>query len=122
MNETWTDRAIKFLRHWNEFLLIPIALVLWKLHVWYIVWFDPTAAPPDAGIFSFAIGAVIVSLFLRGFNWLVLRINFPDTFKYLTEEMETDLWLLDPRQRVLYGLVWYFLSLFAMILLYKTGF
>jgi hypothetical protein len=111
----------RFLRNWNEFLFIPVALILWKLHVWYITAFDATAATPDAGIFSFAVAAVIIALFLRGFSWLIIRINFPGAFKYLTEYWELDLWQLPRKQRVYVALLYYFGVLYSLIFLFKTG-
>lgn len=110
----------RFIRNWNEFFLIPIALILWKLHAWYMISFDPTAGVPDAGIFSYAIAAVIMSLLLRGSAWLIMRINFPGAFKYLTEYWEIDLWLLSRKQRVWVALCYYFGVLLSLILILKT--
>lgn len=121
--EDWKDTLLKAFERWNEFLLIPIALILYKIHVWLLPLYDPTAAPPDAGIFSFGLALLVILLFVKGIVWLLIKISWPGFYHYLDTKLEKDLWLIDdPSYRVLYALLFYFGILFAAVLLFKTGF
>lgn len=121
----------RFLIQWNELVTIPLAIVIFWLGGAFIRLVDPTAGLFDGGIFQIIIFAVAAFLFLHGIAWLVLRITFPEAFKYLDEVFEVDIsdpenkpvpqeWKLTKYQKCVLVLFYFFGCLFAMVLLARV--
>jgi hypothetical protein len=82
---------MKFLKLYNEWLTLPLALVIFFVFPEFIRHFDPSAGAYDAGIFHGAIYAIAVFCLFSGFSWLMMWFNFPELKKYLDDKAETDL-------------------------------
>lgn len=73
---------------WNEYITIPIALLLWYLSPYLIHLVDSTAATYDTGIFQIILFAIIQLLIFNGIVWLIIRWTFPGIYKFLDEALE----------------------------------
>ncbi|HUU40631.1 MAG TPA: hypothetical protein VMW42_06815 [Desulfatiglandales bacterium] len=121
----------RFLIQWNEFVSIPLAIVLFWIGGSLIRWLDPTAGLFDAGIFQIIIFAVAAFLFLHGIAWIVLKITFPKAYFFLDEIFEIEIerfenepipqeWKLSTYQKCVLVLLYFFGCLFAMVLLARV--
>lgn len=81
----------RFIIIWNEFLTIPLAMILWAWSDDLIRMVDKTAAAYDGAIFQKILFAMIAMLFFNGFAWLMIKINFPRIYEYLDNVFETHL-------------------------------
>lgn len=84
-------RFIKFLFNWNEVITLPFAMLLWYYSADLIRFFDPTAAAYDGGIFQIILFTVIQVLVYNAVAWLIIKITFPDIYKYLDSFLEANL-------------------------------
>lgn len=80
-----------FARQWNEFLMLPAALVLWKCSELFLKWIDPMAAPFDSGVLQKFTYAIVGTLCVRFVSTLLMRINFPAVHRYMYSHFERDL-------------------------------
>lgn len=81
----------RFFVTWNEFLSIPLAMILWAYSDDLIRLVDKTAAAYDGAIFQKILFSMIAMLFFNGFAWLMIKINFPKVYDYLDNVFESDL-------------------------------
>lgn len=81
-------KIIEFLANWNEFITIPLALLLWYLSPMLLRTLDPTAGVYDAGIFQVILFTVIQFLVYHGVAWIVFKITFPKAYKYFDNKFE----------------------------------
>jgi hypothetical protein len=81
----------KFLRTWNELLTIPLALTLWYFSPSLLRWVDPTAATYDYGVFQVILFAIIQFFIFTGVVWVYLKITFPKLYKYLDDNVGTEM-------------------------------
>ena len=107
---------MKFFKKWNEFLTIPLALLLWWASIPALRWLDPTSAVYDAGVFQTIIFAIIAVLTFNGFAWLLLKINFPIIYKHLDDNLDKDFKILPRWQQALYALCIFALYLLSLVL------
>lgn len=120
-----------FLIEWNEFLTIPLSLVMFWLGGLLIRGVDPSSGLFDPGIFQIILWAVSAFLFLHGVSWLVIRITFPRLYKFLDTVFDYELDYnagdlipddskLTKYQKCVLSLVYFFGCLFAMVLLARV--
>lgn len=77
-------RIVRFiLTEWNEFITIPLGLLLFFVFPYLIRAMDPTSAPYDAGVLHSFVAAICGMLIIHGFAWLLLRISFPGIYHFL---------------------------------------
>ncbi len=121
----------RFLIQWNEFVSIPLAVLLFWIGGSLIRFIDPTAGLFDAGIFQIIIFAVAAFLFLHGIAWIVLKLTFPKAYLFLDEVFEAEIarpendpisadWKLSKYQKCVLVLLYFFGCLFAMVLLARV--
>ena len=117
----------KFLIQWNEFVTVPLAVVLFWLGGALIRWIDPTSGLFDGGIFQIIIFAIAAFLFLHGMAWIVLKITFPKAYRFLDDQFEEEMELspsvgtnLTIYQKCVLVLLYFFGCLFAMVLLARV--
>lgn len=122
-----TNAFKRFLMQWNEFLTVPLAVLLFWLGGSFMRWIDPTAGLFDAGIFQIIIFAVAAFLFLHGIAWIILKITFPKLYRFLDEQFEKEMELsptvgtnLTTYQKCVLVLFYFFGCLFAMVLLARV--
>jgi hypothetical protein len=108
---------MKFFKRYNEFLVLPVSLILFFVSPYIFHSIDETAATYDIAVFQKIIFGMIVFSFSTGNVWLILRLTFPQVFKYLTEYFDNDFSSLNPNEKC----VKLFLSL-AVFALYLLGF
>lgn len=78
----------RFLKEYNEWLSIPIALMLFFVVPTIYRYFDHTASAFDPGyLHSIILGFIIVN-FASGIAWLMLRLNFPTLYHFWDNDME----------------------------------
>lgn len=85
-NKIWN-----FLKIWNEFITIPIAIVLWYFSDTFLRWIDITSATYDAGIFQIILFTIIQFLIYTGVIWIYMKITFPKMYKYLDDVVDENL-------------------------------
>ena len=108
----------RLLKRYNEFLTIPLGLILWVLSVPLIRLIDPTAAVFDAGIFQKIVFAIVAFSILKGAAWGFFRLAFPDLKKYLDEQFEETILSQLKAHQLCSLLAFYFLFyLFSLVLL-----
>jgi len=73
---------------WNEYITIPIAILLWYFSPVFLHWIDPTAATYDSGIFQIILFSTIQLLFYNGIVWLVLKWTWPGIYNFLDTILE----------------------------------
>lgn len=81
---------IKFLRRYNELLLGPLGALLWVVSPQLIHWLDPTAAVYDAAVWQKVIFGLVLYSICSFSTWLMIRLQAPHVFKYLTEHFDED--------------------------------
>ncbi len=89
--------GMRFIKTYNEFLSIPIALFLFFMFPKFYREFDGTAGAFDAGYLHILVYAIIVINLGSGISWLMLRLSFPKFYTYFDDEMETD--ILEGREK-----------------------
>ncbi|NOS94543.1 MAG: hypothetical protein HOP30_21745 [Cyclobacteriaceae bacterium] len=90
---------MKFLKKYNELWLLPIGILLWLLSPVLFRQVDETAAPYDVAVFQKIIFGLIVFSFCTFNVWIILRLTFPNVFKYLTETFDSEFLNLNPEQK-----------------------
>lgn len=126
-----TNAFKRFLIQWNEFLTVPLAVLLFWLGGAFMRLIDPTAGLFDAGIFQIIIFAVAAFLFLHGVAWVVFKITFPKAFRFLDDIFEEEIdrplndgipqqWKLSIYQKCVLCFIYFFGCLFAMVLLARV--
>jgi len=90
---------MKFFKRYNELYLLPLAILLWLVSPVLFHQVDDTAATYDVAVFQKIIFGLIVFSFCTFNVWIVLRLTFPQVFKYLTEYFDTEFSNLTPEQK-----------------------
>ena len=94
----------KLLKRFNEFLGIPIALIIFYFSPYVLRRFDPTAAALDAG-YLHVIALGLVKVFIASpLAWLMLWMSFPRFYRYLDDDAENDVILGKVESRI--GKAW----------------
>lgn len=73
---------------WNEYISIPLAILIWWISPVFLHWVDPTASLYDAGIFQVIIFTVIQFLIYHGMVWIMIKISWPGMYNFLDETLE----------------------------------
>ena len=82
-------KLIKFIFHeWNEFLSIPLGLLLFFGFPYVLRFFDSTSAAYDGGVLHSYIAAIAGMLLIHGFAWILLRITFPKIYLFFDNMFE----------------------------------
>ena len=125
-------KAVKsFLIEWNEFMTIPLSLVLYWLGGLLIRALDPSSGLFDPGIFQIILWSVSAFLFLHGIAWLVIKITFPRLYHFLDSVFDYEIDYnagdlipddskLTKYQKCVLSLAYFFGCLFAMVSLAKV--
>lgn len=77
-----------FLSEWNEFLSIPLGLLLFFLFPYLLRFFDPHAGAYDAGVLHSFVAAIVGMLLIHGFAWVLIRITFPGVYRFFDNAFE----------------------------------
>lgn len=78
----------KFLKNYNEWLLIPLAVLLFLKFSTLVYYFDQEAGSFDTGYLHALIFGLVCVLFASGTAWLMLWLSFPDLYKFWDDEAE----------------------------------
>lgn len=125
-------KAIKgFLIEWNEFVTVPLALLLFWAGGALIRWIDPTSGLFDPGIYQIILFVVGAFLIFHGVAWFLLKITFPKAFNFLSEEFEEEIsrpvndpipqdWKLSKYQKCVLIFLYFFGCLLSMVLLARV--
>jgi hypothetical protein len=89
---------LNFLKRYNELWLGPLAVLIWLLSTALFHAVDETAATYDIAVFQKIIFGLIVFNFATFNVWIVMRLTFPEVFKYLTEHFDNDIFNLKTNQ------------------------
>lgn len=114
-----------FLIEWNEFVTVPLSLLLFAVGGMLIRRLDPTAGLYDLGIFQALFFAIAAFLLLHGIAWFALKITLPGMFKTLSNYLDwkrPEFHELTPLQKCVIGLSYLFACLFAMLFILKMLF
>lgn len=99
---------------WNEWLTIPICIIIWFGFPYVIRVVDPTAGALDAGYLQKAVNALLFMLVGNLITFLGLKFNFLPVYKIIdTFDLES----LTPWQRLKVSLFLYSLLFAAFIAL-----
>jgi hypothetical protein len=77
-----------FIKNYNEWLSLPIAIVVYFAAPGLYRLADPTAGQFDAGYLHALIFAVVAINFSSGISWLMLKLNFPKLYKFWDDDFE----------------------------------
>ena len=80
-----------FLVEWNEFITIPLGIILFFTFPQMLRLFDNTTAAYDAGVLHSYISAVAGMLIIHGYAWIMLRITFPGVYKFFDDAFERNI-------------------------------
>jgi len=122
---------VSFLEEWNEFLTIPLSLVIYWLGGLLIRALDPSSGLFDPGIFQIILWSVSAFLFLHGIAWLVIKITFPKLYRFLDSVFDYEIEYnaadlipddskLTKYQKCVISLAYFFGCLFAMVSLARV--
>jgi hypothetical protein len=82
----------KFIRflfvEWNEFLSIPLGLLLFFGFPYVLRFIDSTSAAYDGGVLHSYVAAIAGMLLIHGFAWLLLKITFPKIYSFFDNMFE----------------------------------
>lgn len=78
----------KILKQWNEFISLPLAIILYFMSPALYRYYDGTAGAFDAGYLHKITLAIVFLLVASGISWLLYRLNFPDLYRYFDNSME----------------------------------
>ena len=78
----------KFIKRYNEWLSIPIAIALFLFAPVIYRLFDPTAGEFDAGYLHALIYAIIAVNVASGISWFLFRLNFPKLYRFWDDGFE----------------------------------
>ena len=109
----------KFIKNYNEWFSIPIAIIIFAFSPKLLRLFDPTAAAYDAGILHGIALSAIVLLCASGIAWFLFKLNFPTLYTYWDDEAELDS-INKPNRRV--GILLSFGIYFGYILIFSITF
>ncbi|WP_420582082.1 hypothetical protein [Reichenbachiella sp.] len=111
----WT----KIIKQYNEWLTIPIALVLFFVAPGLYRLIDPTAGAFDAGVFHVNFYAIATLFLYSGVSWFLLKLKFPVLKKFLDDDAEDLLSAGDPRHKwgVILAFAIYLSFIFCLILI-----
>lgn len=73
---------------WNEYISIPLAILIWWISPVFLHWVDPTASLYDAGIFQVIIFTVIQFLIYHGVVWIMIKASWPGMYHFLDDTLE----------------------------------
>ena len=73
---------------WNEFWGIPLAVILFALSPYVFRLYDNTAGEYDLSVLQALLFALVAFLFVKGVTWLLLRMDFPNLYKFLDDVLD----------------------------------
>ncbi len=79
----------KRLRDWNEFWGIPIALLAFLGLPFLLRLVDSTAGSYDLSVLQSLLLGVLAFWFVKGVAWWLLRLDFPEVYRWLDDQLET---------------------------------
>ena len=79
----------KRLRDWNEFWGIPIALLAFLGLPFLLRLVDSTAGAYDLSVLQSLLLGVLAFWFVKGVAWWLLRLDFPEVYRWLDDQLET---------------------------------
>lgn len=107
--------VIKFLKRYNELWLGPLGLILFLVSMPLIRNIDPRAVAYTMDAFQKIIfGHVCIASALFSL-WLVLRLTWPDVFRYLVDGFQKDFSNLIPFHKCVICFAAFFSYLFALV-------
>jgi len=112
-------KLIRFLVVWNEFLSIPLALLLWFYSPTLLRLFDPTAGVYDSAVLQQIIFAIIAVLIFHGLAWFLLKLTFPEIYRFLDDDFEEHFSNLQKWQKLKLSLLLFSLYFLAFVVTFK---
>lgn len=95
-------KLIKFIfLEWNEFLSIPLGLLLFFGFPYVLRFFDSTSAAYDGGVLHSFIAAIVGMLLIHGFAWILLKITFPKLYRFFDSMFEEHIFKKDSFNTIL---------------------
>lgn len=85
------EKFNKFIKNYNEWLSLPIAVVIYFMAPGIYRLFDPSAGQFDAGYLHSLIFAAVAINISSGISWFLLKLNFPKLYKFWDDDFETSL-------------------------------
>jgi len=118
--KTFLQKIWKTIINWNEFITIPLGLILWYISPLLLRMLDPTSAVYDAGIFQVIIFTTIQFLIYHGVVWLLLKITWPKMYNFLDDVFEGEVRDITTWERVKIVLWIFSVYLIGFILLSRV--
>lgn len=113
-------KVVQFLRTWNEFLSIPLALLLWFYSPTLLRMVDPTAAAYDSAVLQQVIFAIIAVLIFHGMAWFLLKLTFPEIYRFLDRDFGVYFTNLQGWRKLKLSLLLFSLYFLAFVVAFKT--
>ena len=77
------------LRDWNEFWGIPVARLAFLGFPFLVRLADSTAGSYDLSVLQSLLLGVLAFWFVKGVAWWLLRLDFPEVYRWLDDQLET---------------------------------
>lgn len=77
------------LRDWNEFWGIPVALLAFLGFPFLLRLVDSTVGSYDLSVLQSLLLGVLAFWFVKGVAWWLLRLDFPEVYRWLDDQLET---------------------------------
>jgi len=113
-------RLFRFIAVWNEFLSIPLALLLWFYSPTLLRMVDPTAAAYDSAVLQQVIFAIIAVLIFHGLAWFLLKLTFPEIYRFLDNDFGVFFSNLQGWRKLKLALLLFSLYFLAFVVAFKT--
>lgn len=105
-------RGLKFLKNWNEFITVPVAIGLFWFVRPVLRFIDPTAGVFDLGIMHVFFAGLVIYLLVIAAVWLIIRLTYKVLYLYLDVQFEVDFKTLSNYQKCVLSL-----GFFSVVLL-----
>jgi hypothetical protein len=109
----------KFFKDWNEFITLPIAILLLIFVAPLIRSLDPTAGVFDMGVLQKPLLVIIYIFFYHAIAWFMLKVTFPNVYKFLSDMFEgitSDSQSISTWQKIQVSLCLFFFYFFMLVL------
>jgi hypothetical protein len=81
----------KLIKRFNEFIGIPVAVLLFFLTPPLLRMIDPTAGAFDAGYLHAIVLGLVKVFMASAIAWILLWMSFPKLYRYLDDDAENDI-------------------------------
>lgn len=114
----WLNKIKRKLIKWNEFITIPIGLLLTRWSEKIVTYFYPGSVRYDVGFYYDLIYSIGATFIIHGVAYGLFKLNWLFIEKYLDVDLEKDFKTLNPFQKIVISLWLFCVYLFSFIAMF----